>query len=373
MNSTPVPLHGEPSVKIQSDLTTAWLTLRGGHIAPVDFRLDDGMLAQPYSLAPWEPSDYPEQPPILQILRGDFFCLPFGADPGQTCPHGDPANARWQITKQDESSLALAQKDISNQGCIKKRVHLSKGQRVLYQEHLLDGFDGPFCYGHHPILHIPKGVSCPLRTSAFKFAQTCPSRFANPELGEHGCLAQGARFDSLSAVPLANGGTLDLRQYPHQSDCEDLLMLTPAETGLAWTALTFPGYVWLSLRSTVQFPSTVLWLSNGGRPQPPWDGRHTRRIGVEDVCAYFAEGPAASTRQPLSNEGIKTAHHFTSGKTVLLRHAQGVHPVKGQPGLAELQPVEGEQTAKLIFEDGQAAYMPMDWHWLLEPDQGLSQ
>lgn len=364
MNTTPAPLHGEPSIQIQSDLVTAWLTLRGGHIAPVEFKLNGDTLAQPYSMAPWEPLDFPNQPPLLQVLRGDFFCLPFGADPGVPYPHGTPASAQWQVSCHQKASVELIQTKVTGHGCVVKRINLREGQRVLYQEHEMEGFDGDFSYGHHPILHIPEGVSCPLRTSPLKFGQVCPSVFANPDIGEHNSLLQGARFDSLQSVPLARGGTLDLSQYPHIEGCEDLVMVSPKE-GLAWTALTFPGFVWLALRSTEQFPSTVLWLSNGGRPQAPWGGRHTRRIGVEDVCAYFAEGPTASASLPLASEGIKTAHTFSPDKTLMLRYAQGVHPIEGQPGLADLNPLESGDAVKLLFEDGQEATMPMNWDWLL--------
>ena len=62
------------------------------------------------------------------------------------------------------------------------------------------------------------------------------------------------------------------------------------EQPFAWSAVVLDGYVWFSLKNPADFPATMFWLSNGGRTAAPWNGRHVGRIGIEEVCSYFANG-----------------------------------------------------------------------------------
>src|ERR1035441_7468519 len=88
-------IHGQPSWRLASTQVEAFVTELGGHLGPITFDRKSRKL-QPYSVAPWaEEQTDPALPPILKVLRGDFFCLPFG---GERHPvHGETANARWQF------------------------------------------------------------------------------------------------------------------------------------------------------------------------------------------------------------------------------------------------------------------------------------
>ena len=95
-------IDGQPSWRLASAQVEAFVTEMGGHLGPVTFDRK-GRRLQPYSVAPWaEERTDPSLPPILKVLRGDFFCLPFG---GNATPfgrekhpvHGETANARWQF------------------------------------------------------------------------------------------------------------------------------------------------------------------------------------------------------------------------------------------------------------------------------------
>jgi hypothetical protein len=55
----------------------------------------------------------PGIPAILQVLRGDFFCLPFGGNTrsfrGENHPpHGETANARWTCVASAPDRLHLS-------------------------------------------------------------------------------------------------------------------------------------------------------------------------------------------------------------------------------------------------------------------------
>src|SRR5947199_5342113 len=93
-------VHGQPSWAFRSSHVHAHLTKLGGHLGPVSFRLDHRLVA-PLSVAPWaEEKIAADTIPLLRVLRGDFFCAPFGGNVtpwrGEIHPvHGETANASW--------------------------------------------------------------------------------------------------------------------------------------------------------------------------------------------------------------------------------------------------------------------------------------
>ena len=90
---------GQPSWRLASSEVEAFVTEKGGHMGPVTFERR-GRKIRPYAMAPWGEEEFdPPLPPVLQVLRGDFFCAPFGGNArsfrGEKHPvHGETANAR---------------------------------------------------------------------------------------------------------------------------------------------------------------------------------------------------------------------------------------------------------------------------------------
>src|SRR6516162_10163551 len=93
---------GQASWRLASDEVEAFVTETGGHLGPVTF-MRRGRKIRPYSVAPWaEEKHSPPLRPIIKVLRGDFFCLPFGGNGSpfgreQHPVHGETANARWHF------------------------------------------------------------------------------------------------------------------------------------------------------------------------------------------------------------------------------------------------------------------------------------
>src|SRR4051812_19449213 len=85
-----------------SDCVSLAVTETGGHLSDVAFTLPGGRRVSPMHVAPWANESLPDDTPaILRILRGDFFCAPFGSSdviPGETRVHGLPANGTWRLT-----------------------------------------------------------------------------------------------------------------------------------------------------------------------------------------------------------------------------------------------------------------------------------
>jgi len=359
---------------MESRLVKLAMTCSGGHIAPVHFQLAAGEWVQPYSIAPWVPDDFPSQPPLLRMLRGDFFCLPFGASDGEEFPHGLPANGHWcpagEARERGDDAFEFRIDLPARKASVTKKIRLPEDHSALYQEHAIVGLSGRFNFGHHPILYFADDSPCPVRVSSFCFGQTYPGAFAEDTELETTVFQRGARFERLDAIPLASGGVGSLATYPAFPGCEDLLMVSASHASkIGWTAVTFPGFVWIAVRSTLQFPSTLFWISNGGRRYEPWNARHVRRLGVEDVCSHFHDGAHRSAIDLLAKDGIATSHNFQADTPTTVRHAQVVAAVSGQPGLQDLQLLPSGEEARLVFEDGQSVLTPLLWKWLQAPDQ----
>ena len=359
-------IHGEASHHLATAELDLYVTARAGHMGPVVFHLD-GRDVSPYSVSPWQPTEFPTQPDLLSVLRGDFLCLPFG---GQLHgpPHGDPANAEWLLLSMGERSVSLRQKTTDTGAVVEKILSTRPEHHAVYIEHRISELDGEFNYGTHPILDLsemPDGEAR-ISVSPFCWASVFPGYFSDPANGEQQALKPGAEFTDLRAVPLANGGTADLTCYPARPGNDDLVMMVnesphPGQP-FAWSAAVLDGWMWFSLKNPVDFPATLFWMSNGGRSGPPWNGRHTGRIGIEEVCSYFCHGVDESRK---ASPGFPTTRRFNAHQTTSLKVVQGVAAVPDDFGMVvRIHPV-GENTVAITGESGKEVTIPLEWEYVL--------
>ena len=361
-------IHGEASYTLETPELSLAVTARGGHHAPVTFHLA-GRDVQPYALAPWLPAEQEDQPALLSVLRGDFFCLPFGGQQDGP-PHGDPANAKWDHASCDERSLVLSQKAGDSGAKVVKTLSVKPGQHALFVENTVSELEGDFSYGTHPILDL-SGLAegqGRISTSSFRWASTFPGAFSNPEAGETQCLAESARFTDLKEVQLADGSLTDLSSYPARKGNDDLVMMVNEPSSesqpFAWSAVVLDGYVWFCLKNPEDFPATMLWLSNGGRSAEPWNDHHAGRLGVEEVCSYFSNGVNDSRKNPLAADGIPTVRSFKADETVSLKVIQAVAALpEGFDRVASIVP-EGEGAVKITSESGESLTAALEWKFL---------
>jgi hypothetical protein len=364
-------VHGQPSWRLATDDMEAFVTQSGGHLGPVTFDRR-GRAIQPLSVAPWtadEPGAVGD--PLLRVLRGDFFTLPFGAnaDPydGERHPyHGETAQAVWTReadSRPDELHLSLS--TTIRPGRVDKWIRLRPGHPAVYQHHLITGMSGPMALGHHAMVLFPdREGSGVLSTSRFAYGQVYPGDF-EPDEGGFSALEPGAEFTALDRVPLAGGGFTDLSRYPGRRGFDDLAMVVADDSlPFAWTAVTFAqeGYVWFAIRDPRVLRNTVLWISNGGRHYPPWNGRHVNVLGVEDVTAYFHEGVAASAADnPLSQAGHPTAIGLDPDHPLSVRHVMGVAPIPaGFDEVVDMDPGTEPDSVVLRSRSGPTVTVPLD-------------
>ena len=335
-------IQGQRSWVFASDRVEAALTCEGGHLAPVTFHTDAGPV-QPFSIAPWTTGDLaPGAPDVLRMLRGDFFCAPFGGNAtpwrGERHPvHGESAGSRWSLIRSSDREggavLEVALRTRVRPGRIVKRIELRPGETNIYCRHVLSGMSGPLSLGHHTMLRFSdESGEGRLALSPWRLGRVCPVPFEDPAQGGYSALRTGASFRSLRSVPLAAGGTTDLSTYPARAGFDDLAMVSsrlprrgPPQP--AWSAVTFPkgGYLWFSLKDPRVLASTVLWFSNGGRHYPPWNGRHRRVLGIEEATSFFhlglAESAAANT---LSRLRVRTALTLRADAPLEVNYVMGV-------------------------------------------------
>lgn len=363
------PVHGEASFHLSTPELDLHVTARGGHLAPVVFHLP-GRDVSPYSLSPWEPAEYPEIPPLLSVLRGDFLCLPFGGQ-AHGPPHGDPANAQWSMEKAGERSLRLTMRTTDTGASVEKILGTREGHHAVYAEHRISNLDGNFSYGTHPVLdlsELPEGAGR-ISTSPFHWASTYPGYFSDPANGETQSLAAGTTFTDLREVKLANGGTTDLGRYPARVGNDDLVMMAnvPAtpEQPFAWSAAVLDGYLWFSLKNPADFPSTALWLSNGGRTAPPWNSRHLGRIGIEEICSHFSNGVDVSRQDLLADQGVPTTRRFSPDEIVSLKMIHAVALTPDGFGAVKTIVPHDENSVVIRGDSSEEIIVPVAWRFVI--------
>ncbi|MFK7997351.1 MAG: hypothetical protein AB8B87_24710 [Granulosicoccus sp.] len=298
----------------------------GAMLAPVDFTLSDGRVVSPLHVAPWadEPIS-PDTAPILRALRGEWPCVPFGAANLATInsrwkyqstqsdgvAHGFSANAHWTLQSIAESSIRARieyprDSDIST---LERTVSGVSGSARLEMQLAIDPrADTCIPVGVHPIFRLPETTGAvQLIPGAFDEVWTYPG-----ETGGESCFYPGERYASLRALPGRSGSCIDASRLPFQGSSEDLLLLTGTQGRFELRYLD-QGYRVLLEWNAKDFPCVLLWISNRGRQQAPWSGRHLA-LGIEPVCAAFDLGVDISANDnPLSREGIKTAIRLSAG------------------------------------------------------------
>lgn len=319
MKTTPV--LGQPSWRIATPEIEAFVTNAGGHLGPIRFRLGDRTV-EPFSVAPWA-EEGRDIVPMLRSLRGDFFCLPFGGNEtaygNERHPqHGDTANLDWRLESVGSGVIHLSLPTNVRPGRVDKRIRLEGP--AIYQSHTVSGMAGPMCFGHHAMLRFPSEGG--LSTSAIRSGRVFPGAFEHPAEGGYTSLLPGAEFDELGKVPMADGGVADLTRYPSREGFEDLVQIYHVDEPFAWNAVVVDGYLWFALKDPRVLPATVLWHSNGGRHYAPWNGRHRRVLGVEDVCAYFHYGLAESVAE--NPAPVPTCVHLDSDRPMEIRYIMAV-------------------------------------------------
>jgi hypothetical protein len=313
--SNPLPAAPATSWTLEWDGGRAEVQALGAMLGPLEFRLDDGRALQVMHVAPWAGSaGTPDLPGILRRLRGEWPCIPFGRTdlppdlppgwealvPDDAWPHGYGANHAWTCDHADAHRLSLSI-DYPLDAAVarlERHLHTVPGAAAIDIElvvHPRRTVDLPA--GLHPTFRLqPDGQAAASRRvqvelGAHEGIFSYPSRSA----GAISRLLPDSRAEALRAMP-ADGGPLDLSCLPLETATEALLQVRAPRQGAATAPFSLHyldedarvGLWW----DTCQFRDLMLWVSNRGRPEFPWDGRHVA-LGAEPVNSVFDLGRVA--------------------------------------------------------------------------------
>ncbi|MGP8251234.1 MAG: hypothetical protein ACLQHF_04320 [Terracidiphilus sp.] len=329
-------------------------------MAPVSFGVNDDVPILPYHISPWQgqENDFLSGTPEA-VLRGDFFCLPFGRkDENISGPnHGNTSGSVWELvdsqTQHGVSRLRITMAGALGAASVTREFFLRDGENVVYDLTSIVRLEGAFPLGHHAVLRTPrKENSLLVSTGEIRYGMTFPGEFADPQQGAQQSLAVGAEFVELENLPSYkdHGVSLDCSRFPARRGCSDMVQVAPAvkRGEPAWTTAvnTEESYLWFSLRDPSLLPSTVVWIENCARQSSPWDGKNCS-LGLEDVCSYFDQGTSAS-RKPneFSSRGIPTTQSFSS---------QLVHEVPYIQGAVHVPP-EFKHVRTVLCDHGSATF-----------------
>jgi hypothetical protein len=338
-----ISMHmGAPSYTLSNDRVDLQVSIQGGHLTAT-FDLGRRKVC-PYFIAPWwDERIRAEVDEVIRLLRGDFFCLPFGANAdsveGVHCPtHGEPANSCWDFVCLMEegqcTDLRLSLDLSSLAGSVEKIIRLYKHEPVVYQENRIHGFSGRTTLGYHPTLLFPPGLGTgivDLSEPLVGFVSPLPA--GDPSAKGYSILKPGVEIQDRSAVPCMDGTTEDISRYPVRDGFVDIVLFaSDPEAEFSYTTATFPdqGYLYFQIKDPRILSSTMFWMSNGGRYSEPWNGRAKGVLGMEEITGFFHYGLKSSLEpNMLQDRGLPTLVDIGPDRTIrakLISGAIGIGP-----------------------------------------------
>jgi hypothetical protein len=177
------------------------------------------------------------------------------------------------------------------------------------------------------MLHVPGGAQ--LSFSPKGAGRTPPAAPETDPARGRSILAYPQRFDALTAVRRADSSVADASFYPFDRRHEDVLVLSEMPGAvLGWSAALArqDGFLFFAIKDARLLPHTVLWMSNGGRDYPPWNGRHIAVIGIEEgaVDIHLPASRTGDSDEP--GEELPTGISLGEGRTTTIRYAFGAIP-----------------------------------------------
>lgn len=306
----------------------------GAMLAPVRFDLPDGRSVQPMHIPPWADEPLPpDLPPILRGLRGEWPCVPFGADEPETLsadwqssmgqpsllapnapPHGESSNGLWDWLDCDEDRLRLSLRYPPSHPIAWLEREITPDPNASAIDCVLRVMPRADCrlpIGFHPTFALPNTIGAArISTSKANHIRSYPGSL---EPGAE-IFAPNAIFDHLTNAPAHSGGQVDASRLPFEVPGEDLLQLVGVKEGYAALDNHEARYRATLTWNSEHFPSLLIWNSNRGRQHAPWNGRHTA-LGLEPICSAFDLGVGvASADNPIARYGVATSHVFQAGR-----------------------------------------------------------
>ena len=119
------------------------------------------------------------------------------------------------------------------------------------------------------------------------------------------------------------------------------------------------GWLYFQLKNPKVLAETVLWMSNGGRHYPPWNGRVVSVLGLEEVTGFFHYGREASLGLNFFRErGIPCACEPGPGGSLRVRFLMGLVPIaRSFSGVADIV-AAGGGAIRILGRGGESIDVP---------------
>jgi hypothetical protein len=345
--------NGELCYVIEAEDKTVYITIQGGMMT-CEYKIGNKII-DPYHTMPWwkEPVT-PDVDNCIEVLRGDFFCMPFGLDDGEEplMHHGTTAHNYWEPVevKEGENTIRLGMN--TGDGRVEKQVAVYDNEPVIYQNHLIFDHKGAVPLGYHPIIRFPDQINSGIISISKPLSGfTTPEAIEDPANGGYIRLKPGQQITDMHKVACLDGSDIDLTRYPPSAGYEDLALFnTNPELPFAFSAVAFPseGYLYFQLKNPRVLRQTFFWMSNGGRHYAPWSGRIKGIMGLEEITSFFHYGTKASNEpNSFSKQGIVTSLDLESGSPVEVPLISGIVPIGADyPGVKDI--VKKDDTAVTV-------------------------
>lgn len=327
--------------QISWDRGVANIQSLGGMLGPIELLLDDGRSVQPMSVAPWSNDcgpAYEELPQLLKRLRGEWPCVPYGAPkspdglpeawngslagPLGDDFHGYSANNNWDCVahESDEISLHIDYPDDHAIRYLRREIKGVPGKaEVSCCLEINARQDIALPIALHSVFRMPdQSGAMWIDPGPFDIGMTFPKQF---ETGVS-IVEPGQTFTQLSAAPTETG-VISLDRLPLAENTEELVQLLGVSGQVSLANTVENCLVTLEFDPSI-FPSLVLWISNRGRANYPWNRRFLA-LGVEPVCGAFDLGPevGCNPENPIAKAGYSTAVQLVKGTPLRTRYRVG--------------------------------------------------
>ena len=338
---------------VNSPHSTFEVHAKGGMLSDVRLNVA-GRIIAPFYEAPWIASGVKADPPILENLRGEFPCVPFGADYPESSVtpewkpslartsadqslddsdfllHGYCSMAEWSLVSRDDLSIEIAI-DYPLSSAIRRLTRRiaadASGPNLSFSLTIEARRAVSRPIGVHPNFALPaRSGGFLIRPGVFEFGIV---HAAGPEPGVSRALP-GAVFADIAAVPLADGTTAAFDWLPFPYATEEILELC----GIDGSVELLDEDLDVSYRLTwdpKDFNSLLLWMSNRGRPYPPWNSRNLC-LGVEPMTGAFDLGTrAALAPNPINRRGVATVVQLDPATPRVMEYHVAASPRLGRP------------------------------------------
>ncbi|MGW1419910.1 hypothetical protein ACWAT4_07280 [Bradyrhizobium manausense] len=317
---------------------------RGGMLGNVTFKSGDRSI-KPFYEAPWIGASDTFEPPLLNHLRSEFPCVPFGVphaaesatapwrsslaggtadregklDPSDDILHGYSSISNWELIGQEdgEIQIGITYPETSPIRRLTRTLRADPDRPAIDFTLTIESREqARRPVGLHPNLALPAvNGAVRLKPGRFLFGVVHP---AGPERGVSRA-EPGAFFENLERVPTIGGERESFARLPFAHDTEEILQLCGTDGTITLVCEAAGVRYRLSWDSSI-LPSLLLWISNRGRSYAPWNSRNLC-LGVEPLAAAFDLGsPAALAQNPINEKGVPTAVKLTPGAPTTIRY-----------------------------------------------------